>query len=199
MWSLLHDSHDARYGTMTSNLAEVYNWVLRGSRGLPLVGIVESVLYGTTTYLQDRYSKASLHIQTHNTTPYCAAVMAYMVEKSKKWQRHMARRSGNVERRFEITLRHITGFGVANEEKIQEVQFDDHGGCACSCNKPMLYHKSCSHVLAAAAMTKMEPRAFVSEYFKKESVLNTWSGELWGYRIAGSFTTVPVEGGFTSL
>ena len=178
---------------MTSNLAEVYNWVLRGSRGLPLVGIVESVLYGTTGYFQDRYSKASLHIQTHIMTPYCAVIMGYMAEKSKKGQGHMARRSGNVERRFEITLRHRTGFGVANEERIQEVDFDDNG-CTCMCNKPMLYHKPCSHVLAAAALTKMESRAFVSEYFTKESVLNTWSGELWGYRIAGSFTTVPVGG-----
>ena len=159
---------------MTSNLAEVHNWVLRGSRGLPLVGIVESVLYGTTTYLQDRCSKASLHIQNNPGTPYCAVVMAYMVEKSRKGQGHMARHSGNMERRFEITLRHRTSFGVRNEEKIQEVDFDDHSGCACSCNKPMLYHKLCSHVLAAAALMNMEPRAFVSEYFMKESVLNTW-------------------------
>ncbi|WVZ95502.1 hypothetical protein U9M48_041257 [Paspalum notatum var. saurae] len=31
-WSLLHDEGGARYGIMTTNLAEVYNWVLRGSR-----------------------------------------------------------------------------------------------------------------------------------------------------------------------
>ena len=179
---------------MTSNIAEVYNWVLRGSWGLPLVGIVESVLHGTTTYFQDRYSKASLHIQTYSMTPYCAVVMAYMAEKSRKGQGHMASCSGNVDRRFEITLRHRTGFGVANEEKIQKVDFDDEAGCACTCNKPMLYHKPCSHVLAAAALTKMERRAFVSPYFTREAVLNTWSGELWGYRIAGSFTTVPVGG-----
>ena len=85
----------------------------------------------------------------------------------------MARRSENVERRFEITLKHRTGFGVRNEEKIQEVYFDDHAGCVYSCNKPMLYHKPCSHVLAAAALMKMEPRVFVSEYIMKESMLNT--------------------------
>ena len=38
-WSLLHDTHGARYGIMTTNLAEVYNWVLRGNRGLPLTPI----------------------------------------------------------------------------------------------------------------------------------------------------------------
>ncbi|WVZ88790.1 hypothetical protein U9M48_035264 [Paspalum notatum var. saurae] len=31
-WALLHDEGGARYGIMTTNLAEVYNWVLHGSR-----------------------------------------------------------------------------------------------------------------------------------------------------------------------
>ena len=83
-WSLLHDTHGARYGIMTSNLVEVYNWVLRGSRGLPLVAIVESALHGTTLWFQERYTRASLHIQNNPTTPYCALTMAYMAEKSRK-------------------------------------------------------------------------------------------------------------------
>ena len=189
-WSLLHDTNGARFGVMTSNLAEVYNWVLRGSRGLPLVAIVESVLLGTTQWFQDRYTRASLHIQKNPNTPYCATTMAYMEEKSKKGQGHMARRAGNVQRRFEVTLRHRTGFGVSVEERIQEVQFDGHSGCSCTCNKPLLYHRPCSHVLAAAAKTKMETRPFVSAYYMKEAVLHTWTGEFWGYRIAGNFTTV---------
>ena len=35
---------------MTSNLAEVYNWVIRGLCGQPLVGIVEGILYGIIKY-----------------------------------------------------------------------------------------------------------------------------------------------------
>ena len=177
---------------MTSNLAEVYNWVLRGSRGLPLVAIVESVLHGTTQWFQERYTRASLHIQNNPNTSYCAVTMTYMEEKSRKGQGHLARRMGNVQRRFEVTLRHRTGFGVSVEERIQEVQFDGHFGCTCTCNKPLLYHRPCSHVLAAAAKTKMETRPFVSGYYMKEAVLHTWTGEFWGYRISGNFTTVDV-------
>ncbi|RLN17564.1 hypothetical protein C2845_PM02G13480 [Panicum miliaceum] len=40
------DMHGSRWGIMTSNLAEVYNWVIRGFRGLPLIGIIEGMLYG---------------------------------------------------------------------------------------------------------------------------------------------------------
>ena len=53
-WSLLHDEHGARYDIMTTNLAEVYNFVLRGNRSLPLTALVEGILYGTLTYFRDR-------------------------------------------------------------------------------------------------------------------------------------------------
>ena len=43
-WALLYDTNGARYDIMTINLAEVYNWVMKGVRGLPLVGIVEFIL-----------------------------------------------------------------------------------------------------------------------------------------------------------
>nr|ABA97178.2 transposon protein, putative, Mutator sub-class [Oryza sativa Japonica Group] len=46
-WAKVYDTGGARYGIMTTNLAEVYNWVMRGVRGLPLVGIVEFILHGT--------------------------------------------------------------------------------------------------------------------------------------------------------
>ena len=50
-WALLYDEGGARYGIMTTNLAEVYNWVLRGVRSLPLVGIIEFFLYRTCEYI----------------------------------------------------------------------------------------------------------------------------------------------------
>ena len=53
-WALLHDEGGARYGIMTTNLAEVYNWVLRGSRSMPLVGIVEFYIYRTTQTFSGR-------------------------------------------------------------------------------------------------------------------------------------------------
>jgi hypothetical protein len=45
-WALLYDTDGARYGIMTTNFAEVYNWVMRGVRGLPLVAIVEFIVTG---------------------------------------------------------------------------------------------------------------------------------------------------------
>ena len=54
---MLHDTHGARYGVMTTNLAETYNFVLRGNRALPLIAIVEGIFYGTVKYFRDRHQK----------------------------------------------------------------------------------------------------------------------------------------------
>ena len=73
-WSLLHDQYGARYGIMTTNLAEVYNFVLRGNRSLPLTALVEGILHGTLTYFRDRRREAVEHIEYYPNTPYCRKI-----------------------------------------------------------------------------------------------------------------------------
>ena len=41
-----------RFGVMTTNIVEVYNWVIRGLKGMPLVAIVEGMLHGIIGYYQ---------------------------------------------------------------------------------------------------------------------------------------------------
>ncbi|XP_071678345.1 uncharacterized protein [Lolium perenne] len=83
-WSLLHDTHEARYGVMTTNLAESYNFVLRGNRALPLTALVEGILYGTMNYFKERRQLAVSHMLENPNTPYCKAIMEYMDVKMKK-------------------------------------------------------------------------------------------------------------------
>ena len=73
-WSLLHDAHGARYGIMTTNLAEIYNFVLRGNISLPLTSLVEGVLHGTMTYFRERWLEAVKDIEYFPNTPYCRKI-----------------------------------------------------------------------------------------------------------------------------
>ena len=43
-WALIADTDGLRYGIMITNLDEVYNWVLKACRSLPLTAIVECIL-----------------------------------------------------------------------------------------------------------------------------------------------------------
>ena len=121
--------------------------------------------------------------------------MKYMEEKMQKARSHTVVPIGNQERRFEVRLSN-NKFGCANELRTHEVKFGNEvwPTCECTCNKPKLLHLPCSHVLAACGQLGMDAISFVSPYVLKESVLNTWTGELLGFRSMGNFNTVnPVE------
>ena len=113
-WSLLRDTHGARYGVMTTNLAETYNFVLRGNRALPLTAIVEDIFYGTVKYFRDRRQKAEQHMLNNPITRYCERIMKYMEEKMEKARSHTVVPIGNQERRFEVRLAN-NKFRCANE------------------------------------------------------------------------------------
>ena len=110
---MLHDTHGARYGVMTTNLAKTYNFVLRGNRALPLTAIVEGIFYGTVKYFRERRQRAELHMMNNPNSPYCEKVTKYMNEKMAKSCSHTVTANGNQERRFEIRLAH-NKFGCGN-------------------------------------------------------------------------------------
>ena len=58
-----------RYGVMTTSIAEVYNWIIKGLRGLPIVAVVEGILYVIIGYYQKRHAAAVIHCTTIHT-PY---------------------------------------------------------------------------------------------------------------------------------
>ena len=67
--------------------------------------------------------------------------------------------------------------------------FDDR--CACTYYKPMLLQKLCSYVIVACAVIGIRTRRYISDYFKKEALFDTWNHEVYGFRIYGSFTKEP--------
>ena len=132
---------------MTTNLAEVYNWVMRDARCLPLVGIVEAILRGTTNYFVDRCNIASL-VMENDRVLYSAMITKYMEEKNKKGEMHQAFKMGIRELRFEILCREKGHHGTNCEGIIHECT-PYHASCICTCNKPLLLHRPCLHVMSA--------------------------------------------------
>nr|ABA98617.1 Transposable element protein, putative, MuDR [Oryza sativa Japonica Group] len=181
-WSLLHDTDGLRYGVITTNLAEVYNWVMKNTRPLPLVAILEGITRGTQKYLCKRYSMASLNL-SKPSVKYSLAITQYMDEKSQKGGMHRVRPAGNRELLFEIRLSDKSGVGIGTTDITLECMWwPKYRACKCNCNKPYLLHRPCSHVLAASAKGGVDANLFVSPYFTKEAWEATWRGELRGWR-----------------
>nr|CAH66295.1 OSIGBa0139J17.4 [Oryza sativa] len=190
-WSLLYDTDGSRYGVMTTNLAEVYNWVMKNTRPLPLVAILEGITRGTQKYLCKRYSMASLNL-SKPSVKYSPVITQYMDEKSKKGGIHRVWPAGNRELLFEIRLRDKSGVGIGTTDITLECTlWPEYHACKCNCNKTYLLHRPCSHVLAASAKGGVDGNIFVSPYFRKESWEATWRGELRGWRALCDFIRPP--------
>jgi hypothetical protein len=190
-WSLLHDAHGARFGCMTTNLAESYNFVLRGNRALPLTAIVEGIFYGTLKYFKERCEEAQMHNLRNPNTPYCEKIAKYMEKKIEKGRGHMVVATENEELRFEVRLQ-TDKFGTGNIMRTHQVKIgtEKFPTCECTCNKPKLFQLPCSHVLAACGVLQIDPMSFVSPYYGSMVVVYTWTSEMHGYRAIGNFNTV---------
>nr|ABG22596.1 Transposable element protein, putative, MuDR [Oryza sativa Japonica Group] len=95
---------------------EVYNWVMRGVRVLPLVAIVEFILHGTQAYFRDRYKKIGPSMADNNIV-FGNVVTKYMEDKIKKARRHRVVAQGTQVHRkeaiFHTWSEEIYGFGIS--------------------------------------------------------------------------------------
>jgi hypothetical protein len=57
-WALAYDEGGSRYGVMTTNISEVFNFVLKGIRSLSVSGIVEYMFHKCNEYFVSRWEKA---------------------------------------------------------------------------------------------------------------------------------------------
>ena len=55
-WTQSHDG-GRRYGTMTTNISECFNGVLKGARCLPIVAMVEFTWFKLVAYFHDRHKQ----------------------------------------------------------------------------------------------------------------------------------------------
>jgi hypothetical protein len=56
-WALAFDEGDSRYGIMTTNILEVFNFILKGICVLPVCGIVDYNFHKCNEYFVNRWEK----------------------------------------------------------------------------------------------------------------------------------------------
>ena len=89
---------------MMKNLDEVNNSVIRGVRGMPLVGIVEFFLYRACQYFRDRYTATS-KVVTDICLIYGTKLTEYMADAIKKERLYRVNPMGIDEHRIEVLCR----------------------------------------------------------------------------------------------
>ena len=179
MWSLLHDTGGARYGIMTTNMSEVYNGVLKGVRSLPITAIVAETWNRTVGYFVNRARMAQKHVEENKQ--YSEVMQAFMDRKMEKARTHIAQPIDGLRRKFEVRLRQKYVMGHIRGERKQVCTLGDEASC--TCNKPQLLHKPCSHVYAACAVWNQASTQYISKYYDMQHLYATWSAEFHSYGV----------------
>jgi hypothetical protein len=73
----MFDEGGARHGIRTTNFSKVYKCVIRGSRPLPLVGIIEFFMYRTIQYFYQRI-KITDEVLRNTKMRYCTKMTEYL-------------------------------------------------------------------------------------------------------------------------
>ena len=106
------------------------------------------------------------------TVLYSFMITKYREEKSKKGEIHRAFKMVTRELRFEILCKDKGRRGMNREMMTHECTLH-RTRCVCTCNKPLLLHRPCSHVMAACSTVAQHPGQRLSDYFNKEEVMQT--------------------------
>ena len=125
---------------MTTNIAESFDNVLKGVRGLPLCSIIELTFYRTADYFRDRGNAAE-----QCNTRFSSRVDLTIAKRKTKAQFHHTRIFDLGNNEFEVMCHCRYASGYTAGDTIQQYQLGAEE-VRCTCNKPKLHHIPCSHV-----------------------------------------------------
>ncbi|XP_049410736.1 uncharacterized protein LOC125873962 [Solanum stenotomum] len=157
-WTMYVDNGH-RWGSLTTNVTESYNGVLKKARGIPVLAMVRMILVASncTRKCTRSHNKANALLEQNKSWPLS-------VEKrfNKNWRKAQARigmmNYSTTSVVFEILTFAHNGKG-GNVHKV----FAD--AKKCSYGKWVNYHISCSHVIKFCDLCGIEPKTYVSKYY----------------------------------
>ncbi|KAL6657088.1 hypothetical protein ACP70R_004868 [Stipagrostis hirtigluma subsp. patula] len=187
-WSLLHDTKGARYGIMGTKITDINdNYVLKGIECLPLTAMVEVTFQRIVEYFNNR-SVASKKAIGNPSMNFPERVQDDMNAKMQKVQMHQVicmntddtiSYFGEEDKKFKVQLKqrhvivHLKSTYTGTMDKADRRIY--RKSAECSCNKPKLYHKPCSHVIAVCCQIGVSTAAYISPYHSLSYLAKTWS------------------------
>ena len=203
-WSLAYDRDGARYGIMGSDIADVYknDPVLKGITCLPLSAIVEVTFLRLVKYFENTSDAANKAIGNQSIN-FPEPVQVDMNSKMQKSEPHrlmytyaneknylgkvMDRKFTVKGRKREVTVHLKTDYNLSMNklEGSTIVKL-----ATCSCSKPQVLHKPCSHVIAVCCEIGVSTATYMSPYYSLAYLGRIWSGNFDEYKISRSYRNI---------
>jgi len=166
-WTLSHDNNGRRWGLTTSNNAEIMNYVFKGIRKLPVTAIVMATFYKLNCYhVRYRADAESRDKQ------WSDMVMEKMERRRTKAATHIVTCYNLDEGVYQVETRpRRTTSGIGIPGKTWEVNFNEGN---CGCQKPMIYHYPCSHIISVGMHKVVSPEPFIHPCYSLDNLKHTY-------------------------
>lgn len=170
-WTRAYDEGGWRYEHQTSNMAESFNSVLKGIRGMPVTAIVSFTFYRLVAWFDERHAKAlELRSQGNEWAPK----PTWHLDNAKtRAHTHSLHRFNRVEGRYQVTeAGWTTSDGEVRPSRSYVVHLNEF---FCACGKPRQFHFPCSHYVAAARHANYSFVNRIPHEFSVDSLIRTWT------------------------
>ncbi|KAE8771304.1 hypothetical protein D1007_56825 [Hordeum vulgare] len=142
-----------RYGDMTSNLVQCFNFVLKGGRQLPVTTIAEYTFYKLNEYFLKHSEEIDKLIGESEKPPneiYPKKVVEWQEFQKEKSAMQRATCFDNAEMKYQVdapggTTRDGQSYGGRSFTVSLRTRH-------CTCERPSKYHWTCSHMITACRM-----------------------------------------------
>ena len=171
-WSLFHDA-GRRYGICTTNFSETFNNVLKGARFLPIMSLVELTFYRVNKYFTMR--RDSSLVRRDDGYAYSPKVTSILENNNVKAKYHKVTVYNRQLGIYQVKTHRGERIGLKGGHK-HTVNFNLR---TCTCNKPMIFHVPCSHVLAVCLKYSVSVEPWVESYLRSEAYANTYAPLFW--------------------
>ncbi|RLN23409.1 hypothetical protein C2845_PM07G02240 [Panicum miliaceum] len=152
-------------------MAESFNSVLKGIRGMPVNAIVMFSFSKMVAWFNKRYEEAK-ELQRNNQL-WAPRPLEHLQKAKEKAHTHEVECFDNEIGKYEITERGATtSDGEVKRSRCYVVVLVDF---SCTCGRPRQYHTPCSHDIAVARHSRFDFKSQMPRELSVDSLLLTWS------------------------
>jgi len=171
-WTLAYDTEGWRWGFMTSSMTNMFNSLLRGCRGLPVTAIASFMFYKLNAWFVAREKHARSLWIANKPWPLLVSQQLSFSKKSKTQKGACFDPLNNA---YEILESGGTNIGGEDRGASKHKVIINENKC--SCGKPTIYHRPCSHMITACWIRLVDaevPPRLATE-FSLRNLMSTWN------------------------
>jgi hypothetical protein len=172
-WAFAFDEGGSQYGIMTTNISEVFNFVLKGIRALPVSRIIDYTFHKCNKYFVNRWEKVRQSMAKGKR--WGEPARKHLLEQCEISTNEVVVLFDPVRLVYEVKSSSRTNVsGEISGGRIFRVEIGDV--VSCTCMTPTLLHLPCSHVITVCRMRHVlhEGSNQMSLYYSLSAEEKTW-------------------------